>query len=99
MDFHRLLCAYPNVYEHSFTGLSYLEVLQNCQAKRKLIFSEIFCYSCVTENGSRILIKSQLTFSKEERRNVVFLSMQHIWILQYKMSDVYIVLRICGKNL
>lgn len=80
MDFHRFLCANPNVYEHNFTAVSYLEVLQNCQAKRKFFFSEIFCHFCVTENGSRIFIKSELTFSNEERRNVVFLSMRHTWI-------------------
>lgn len=94
MDFHRWLCAYSNVYEHNFTGRSYLEVVQNWQAKRKCIFLR-FSAILVWLKMARIFIKSEIHFFNEERRNIVFLSMQHTWILQYKKSDI--VVRICGK--
>lgn len=98
MDFHGLLCTYPNVYEHNITGISYLEVVQNCQAKRKCIFFWDFLpFLCDREWVQEYSSNRKLIFSNEEKRNVVFLSMGHIWILQYKKSDGYIVLRICGK--
>lgn len=96
MDFHRFLCAYSNVYEYNFTGRSYLEVVQNWQAKRKCIFlrfSAILVWREWQEYSSNL----KCIFLNEERRNILFLSMQHTWVLQYKMSDLYILVRICGK--
>lgn len=62
-----------------------------------MYFSEIFCHSCVTWEWQEYSSNLKCIFFNEERRNILFLSMQHTWVLQYKMSDLYILVRICGK--
>lgn len=58
---------------------------------KKILFSEIFCHSCVGEKGFKSIQQSSSSFfANKEGRNTVFLFMQITWILQYKMSLIYI---------